>query len=197
MSKKVVWHSKAVRGPVTHHEPGVSARSAAGTEPRWLWVPGPLTDEPPQIAQTNYPDRCGPDMDPGITGSGGFGHGWATDDLGQHGQSMGWAQAPAQPTGLTSAAGPCNSGLGRGSGNPWARTKMTRGQKKAKKRRQGAEMKHAWAQVVAERGESIAASVLFPRYFAHWHACEQYRSCTRWFMPYCPDTNTCHSLKGL
>ena len=46
-------------------------------------------------------------------------------------------------------------------------------------------------------GESIAASVLFPRYFAHWHACEQYRSCTRWIMPYCSDMSICHSPKGL
>ena len=159
----------------------------------WLGVQGPLTAEPPQITQTNFAGRCSPGRDPAITGSDGFGHGWATDDLGQHGQSMGWAPAPAQPTGLISAAGPCNSGLGRsgrsclgwgagsgwapGAGNPWARTKMTRGQKKAKKRRQGAEMKRAWAQVVAERGEPIASFVLCPIYFAYQHACEQLKSC--------------------
>ena len=62
--------------------------------------------------------------------------------------------------------GGAGSGWAPGAGNPWARTKMTRGQKKAKKRRQGAEMKRAWAQVVAERGESIASSVLFPGHFA-------------------------------
>ena len=138
----------------------------------WFGVQGPLTVEPPQIAPTNLADRCGPGMGPAITGSGGFGHGWAVDNLGQRGQSMTWA--PAQPTGQTSAARPCNSGfgggagigLGGGPGNPWARTKMTRGQKKAKKRRQGAEMKRAWAQVVAERGESTAASVLILLYIA-------------------------------
>lgn len=159
----------------------------------WLGVQGPLTFEPPQITQTNFADRCSPGRGPAITGSNGFGHGWATDDLRQHGQSMAWAPAPAQPTGLTSAAGPYNSGLGGGgrsglgggagsgwapgAGNPWARTKMTRGQKKAKKRRQGAEMKRAWAQVVAERGESTAASVLILLYIAYQHACEQLKSC--------------------
>ena len=167
----------------------------------WLGVQGPLTVEPPQMAQTNLADSCSLGRGPAITGTGGFGHGWASDDLGQHGQSMAWAPAPAQPTGLTSAAGPCNSGLGGGgrsglgggagsgwapgAGNPWARTKMTRGQKKAKKRRQGAEMKRAWAQVMAERGESIASSVLLPRYIAYQHACEQLRSCVRHFMPCC------------
>ena len=160
MSKRIVWQSKAVCGPVAHHEPGVSARSAAGTEPCWLWVPGPLTDEPPQSAQTDFPYRCNPDTDPGTTGSGGFGHGWATDDLGQHGQSVGWA--PVQPTELTSAAGPCNSGWAPGAANPWGRTGMTRAQKKEKKRVQGAQMAREWAQVVADRGESIVASVLSP-----------------------------------
>ncbi|CAK0784208.1 hypothetical protein CVIRNUC_007412 [Coccomyxa viridis] len=95
------------------------------------------------------PRRCNPDTDPGTTGSGGFGHGWATDDLGQHGQSVGWA--PVQPTELTSAAGPCNGGWAPGAGNPWGRTGMTRAQKKEKKRRQGAEMARAWAQVMADR----------------------------------------------
>ena len=74
---------------------------------------------------------------------------------------------------------------------------MTRAQKEEKKRRQGADMERGWAQAMADRGESIAASVLFPRYFAHWHACEQYRSCTRWIMPYCSDMSICHSPKGL
>ena len=128
----------------------------------WLGVPGPLTAEPAQIAEAVVADRRGPGRGPATTGWGGFRHGAAAVGLGQHGQTMGWAQAPAPPAGLTSAAGLCSSGWGGGAGNPWARTGMTKAQKKAKKKRQGAEMQRAWAQVLVEQGESAAASP--PRY---------------------------------